>query len=67
MAKFLNLGFLVGDGLLELGESFPESFLGLRDLVSLGADAFVELVLQVDVPFEEGHAVDTSLGGEGDE
>ncbi|KOT77281.1 hypothetical protein ADK70_36915 [Streptomyces rimosus subsp. pseudoverticillatus] len=35
--------------------------------MGLVADTFVRLVLQVDVPFEEGHAVDAGLSGEGDD
>jgi len=67
LANVLDFGLLVGDGLLQLGDGFPESLLGFRDLSGFVANTFVELVLQVDVPFEEGHAMDVGLGGEGDD
>lgn len=63
--KFLNLLPLFADGLLQLGHGFTETLLGFGGLVRFVADTFVELVLQIDVSFEESHSVDSGLGGEG--
>src|SRR5690606_5053314 len=65
LAKFLDLSLLVRDGLPELGDGLAKPFLGLRHLLGLVADAFVELVLQVRVPLHEGHAVDVSFDSQG--
>lgn len=55
---------LCGDGLAELGDGLAESFFLVGDLLCLGSDAFLELVLEVGVAFHQGHAVNAGLGGE---
>ena len=40
-AEFFDLGFLSGVGLLGLGDGFPQTFFGLRNLSGLGAHSLV--------------------------
>ena len=60
VAQVPDLLALLGVGLAEPG------FL-VGGLAGLGADALVELVLQVGVALKQGHAVDPGLGGERDD
>jgi hypothetical protein len=60
-ADFLALR---GDGLAEPGDGLAKLPLLVGDLLCLGADAFLELVLEVGVAFHQGHAVNAGLGGE---
>jgi hypothetical protein len=67
MAQVADLPALRVDGLAELGEGFAEPPFLVGDLLGVRADALVELVLQVGVAFDQGHAVDAGLGGERDD
>ncbi|MFD3558120.1 hypothetical protein ACFWVU_00360 [Streptomyces sp. NPDC058686] len=66
-AQFFDLGFLSGDRLPQVGDGLSQAVFGLRDLLGLGTDACVELVLQVGVPLEQSHAVHACFRGQGDD
>jgi hypothetical protein len=67
VAEVADFLALPGDGLAERGDGLAELFFLVGGLLCLAADALAEVVLEVGVAFDQGHAVDAGLGGERDD